>query len=189
MPHIQLPEGMPGIVGELAFRPETAKPLLELAEVLLRGLNTLTSAERELIATYVSYSNDCTFCQLSHGAAAAAHLHGNYDLVEQAKLNPEEANISGKLKALLRIAGKVQQGGKHVNEADVARAREQGASDKEIHDTVLIAAAFCMYNRYVDGLATWQPREPEAYREMGEQLANEGYVRDRFRETPKAAQA
>jgi uncharacterized peroxidase-related enzyme len=150
MPHIQLPEGMPGIVGELAFRPETAKPLLELAEVLLRGLNTLTPAERELIATYVSYSNDCTFCQLSHGAAAAAHLHGNYDLVEQAKLNPEEANISGKLKALLRIAGKVQQGGKHVNEADVARAREQGASDKEIHDTVLIAAAFCMYNRYVD---------------------------------------
>jgi uncharacterized peroxidase-related enzyme len=189
MAHIQLPEGMPGIVGALAFRPETAKPLLELAEVLLRRPNTLTPAEREMIAAHVSHRNDCTFCQLSHSAAAAAHLDGNYDLVEQIKLHPEEADISGKLKALLRIAGKVQQAGKLVSEADAARAREQGASDKEIHDTVLIAAAFCMYNRYVDGLATWQPRELEAYREMGQQLAKEGYVRDRFREVPKTAQA
>jgi uncharacterized peroxidase-related enzyme len=187
MAHIKLPEGMPGIVGALAFRPETAKPLLELAEVLLRGTNTLTPAERELIAAHVSHRNECTFCQLSHSAAAAAHLDGNYDLVEQIKLRPEEANISAKLKALLRIAGKVQQGGKLVSEADVARAREQGASDQEIHDTVLIAAAFCMYNRYVDGLATWQPREPEVYREMGLQLAREGYVRDRFREELKTA--
>jgi uncharacterized peroxidase-related enzyme len=189
MAHIQLPEGMPGIVGPLAFRPETAKPMLELAEVLLRGPNTLTPGERELIAAHVSHRNECTFCQLSHSAAAAAHLDGNYELVEQIKLRPEEANISGKLKALLRIAGKVQQGGKLVSAADVAHAREQGATDKEIHDTVLISAAFCMYNRYVDGLATWQPREAEAYREMGQQLAKEGYVRDRFREAPKAAQA
>jgi len=189
MAHIQLPEGVPGIVGALAFRPETAKPLLELAEVLLRGPNTLTPAERELIAAHVSHRNDCTFCQLSHSAAAAAHLDGNFDLVEQIKLHPEEAKISDKLKALLRIAGKVQQGGKLVSEADVARACEQGASNKEIHDTVLIAAAFCMYNRYVDGLATWQPREAEAYREMGQQLAKEGYVRDRFREASKSTEA
>jgi uncharacterized peroxidase-related enzyme len=187
MAHIQLPEGMPGIVGALAFRPETAKPLLELAEVLLRGPNTLSSGERELIAAYVSHRNECTFCHLSHGAAAAAHLNGNHELVEKIKLDPEDANISGKLKALLKIAGKVQQGGKLVSEVDVARAREQGATDKEIHDTVLIAAAFCMYNRYVDGLATWQPREPEAYYEMGRQLAYEGYVRDRFREGLKTA--
>jgi uncharacterized peroxidase-related enzyme len=180
---------MPGIVGPLAFRPETAKPPLELAETLLRGPNTLTSAERELIAAHVSHRNECTFCQLFHSAAVAAHLDGNYDLVEQAKLHPEEANISPKLKALLRIAGKVQQGGKLVSEADVAHAREQGASDKEIHDTVLIAAAFSMYNRYVDGLATWQPREAEAYHEMGQQLAKEGYVRDRFPEATKTAQA
>lgn len=189
MAHIQLPEGLPGIVGPLAFRPETARPLLELAEVLLRGPNSLTPAEREMIAAHVSHRNDCTFCQLSHSAAAAAHLDGNYDLVEQIKLNPETADISGKLKALLDIAGKVQLGGKQVNDADVERAREEGASDKEIHDTVLIAAAFCMYNRYVDGLATWQPVEPNAYSEMGRQLANEGYVRDRFREAPKTAQA
>ena len=189
MAHIQLAEGLPGIAGPLAFSPETARPLLELAEVLLRAPNTLTSAEREMIAAHVSYRNDCDFCQLSHSAAAAAHLHGNYDLVEQIKVDPERAAVSDKLKALLAIAGKVQQGGKLVTAADIARAREGGATDKEIHDTVLIAAAFCMYNRYVDGLATWQPREREAYREMGELLAHQGYIRDRFKETPKAAQA
>jgi uncharacterized peroxidase-related enzyme len=189
MAHIQLPEGLPGIVGPLAFSPETAKPLLELAEVLLRSPNTLTSAEREMIAAHVSYRNECDFCQLSHSAAAAAHLNGNYELVEQIKVNPEDAGVSDKLKALLTIAGKVQLGGKQVSPADVERARERGATDEEIHDTVLIAAAFCMYNRYVDGLATWQPREREAYRAMGEQLAHEGYVRDRFREIPKATQA
>ena len=189
MAHIQLPERMPGIVGPLAFSPETAKPLLELAEVLLRAPHTLTSAEREMIAAYVSFRNECDFCQLSHSAAAAAHLNGNYDLVEQIKVNPEGAAVSDKLKALLAIAGNVQQGGKQVSAGDVALARERGATDKEIHDTVLIAATFSMYNRYVDGLATWQPREREAYREMGEQLAHQGYTRDRFRETPKAAQS
>jgi uncharacterized peroxidase-related enzyme len=162
--------------------------LLELAEALLRGPNTLTAAEREMIAAHVSYRNECAFCQLSHSAAAAAHLDGNYDLVEQIKVNPEAAAVSGKLKALLAIAGKVQQGGKQVTNEDIARARQQGASDKEIHDAVLIAAAFSMYNRYVDGLATWQPLERAAYRDMGQQLAREGYVRDRFEKGQKAAQ-
>lgn len=189
MAHIQLPEGLPGIVGPLAFSPDTAKPLLELAETLLRAPNTLTPAEREMIAAHVSYRNECDFCQLSHSAAAAAHLQGNYDLVEQIKGNPEAAAVSDKLKALLAIAGKVQQDGKQVTSEDVARARRHGATDKEIHDTVLIAAAFCMYNRYVDGLGTWQPQDREVYREMGEQLAREGYVRDRFQDTQKAAQA
>jgi uncharacterized peroxidase-related enzyme len=189
MAHIQLPEGLPGIVGPLAYSPETAQPLLELAEVLLRAPNTLTSAEREMIAAHVSYRNQCDFCQLSHSAAAAAHLQGNYDLVEQIKVDPEGADVSDKLKALLNIAGKVQQGGKQVTAEDVARARDRGATDKEIHDTVLIAAAFCMYNRYVDGLATWQPHERAAYLEMGERLAHQGYTRDRLPETPKAAQA
>lgn len=179
MAHIQLPEGLPGIIGPLTFSPETAQPLLDLAETLLRGPNTLTSAEREMIAAYVSYQNNCDFCQLSHSAAAAAHLGGNHDLIDRIKADPESAEVSNKLKALLAIAGKVQKGGKQVTSEDVARARQQGASDKEIHDTVLIAAAFCMYNRYVDGLATWQPREPEAYREMGESMAHEGYVRTR----------
>ena len=189
MAHIQLQEGLPGIVGPLAFSPATAEPLLRLAETLLRGPNTLTPAEREMIAAHVSYRNECDFCQLSHSAAAAAHLQGNFDLVEQIKVNPEHAAVSEKLKALLSIAGKVQRGGKQVTSEDIARARQRGATDKEIHDVVLIAAAFCMYNRYVDGLATSQPLERDAYRAMGEQLAHEGYLRDQSPDGQKAAQA
>jgi len=92
------------------------------------------------------------------------------------KRNFEAISLSAKMKALLNIAGKVQKGGKQVTTADVARAREEGATDKEIHDTVLIAAAFCMFNRYVDGLATWQPEDPEVYREIGQQTSRLGYV-------------
>jgi uncharacterized peroxidase-related enzyme len=176
MPHISLPEGLPGITSGFAFRPETAKPMRELAHVLLHGPNTLSPGERELIATYVSSRNDCYFCQTSHGAAAAAHLGKDWGLVDQVKRDFAQADVSEKLKALLNIAGKVQQGGKHVTAEDVASARELGASDTEIHDTVLIAAAFCMFNRYVDGLATSQPEDPAMYASMGERLATQGYL-------------
>ena len=176
MPHISLPEGLPGITSGFAFRPETAKPMRELAHVLLHGPNSLSPGERELIATYVSSRNDCYFCQTSHGAAAAAHLSKDWGLVDQVKQNFQAADVSDKLKALLTIAGKVQEGGKRVTAEDVARARELGATDLEIHDTVLIAAAFSMYNRYVDGLATWQPEDPAMYAKMGEHLASHGYL-------------
>jgi uncharacterized peroxidase-related enzyme len=179
MPHIALEQGVPGIVSAFTFRPETAKPMRELAEVLLRGPGTLTSAERETIAAYVSSRNECRFCQLSHSAAAAEHMGGeeaHYALIESVKADLDAANVSPKLKALLRIAGKVQQSGKNLTADDVAAARELGATDLEIHDTVLIAAAFSMYNRYVDGLATWQPEDPASYRPMGKRMAHEGYV-------------
>lgn len=177
MPHIQLPQGLPGISSALAFRPETARPLRALAEVLLRGPSTLTSGEREMIATFVSTRNDCHFCQASHRAAAAHHLEGNYELVDAVRFDYPNAPVSAKLKALLTIAGQVEQGGKRVTAEDIARARGEGASDLEIHDTVLIAAAFCMYNRYVDGLATFTPTDEKLYDEMGSHMANEGYVR------------
>ena len=176
MPHIALPEGLPGIRGAMAFRPETARPLNELVEVLLFGPHTLTQGERELIATYVSYLNDCHFCQSIHGAIAAAHLGDDEDLVRQVKADFQHANVSEKLKALLMIAGKVQRGGKNVTAADVEHARSLGATDIEIHDTVLIAAAFCMYNRYVDGLGTTQPHDEAMYRERGKIVARKGYV-------------
>jgi uncharacterized peroxidase-related enzyme len=179
MAHIELAEGLPGIRGPMAFSPETTKPLCDLAQALLTGPNTLTPAEREMIATYVSSQNDCFYCQTCHGSTAAQHLGGSdadYDLITEIKRNFEATPISAKMKTLLAIAGKVQKGGKQVTTEDIARAREQGATDKEIHDTVLIAAAFCMYNRYVDGLATWQPRDPEIYREIGKQTAQVGYV-------------
>ncbi len=176
MPHIQLPPGLQGIRGPMAFRPETAKPLNELVETLLHAPNSLTPGERELIATYVSHLNDCYFCQTVHGAIAAAHLDDDEQLVKRVKADFQHADISAKLKALLVIAGKVQKGGKYVTAQDVAEARDAGATDTEIHDTVLIAAAFCMYNRYVDGLATWQPEDEELYRQRGKKTAKEGYV-------------
>ncbi|WP_158792656.1 carboxymuconolactone decarboxylase family protein [Granulicella sp. L60] len=176
MPHIKLPEGLQGIRSAMAFRPETAKPLNELAEALLHAPNSLPQGDRELIATYVSYLNDCYFCQTVHGSIAAACLNDDHELVKRVKADFQAAEISEKLKALLIIAAKVQKGGKQVTSADVEAARAQGATDMEIHDTVLIAAAFCMFNRYVDGLDTWQPRNEEMYRERGKKTAREGYV-------------
>jgi uncharacterized peroxidase-related enzyme len=176
MPHIDLPPELPGITSAFAFRPETAKPMQELAEVLLRGGNSLTSGEREMIASYVSAENDCYFCHASHRAAAANHLEGDYALVDAVKDDYENAAVTPKLKTLLAIAGKVARSGLEVTAADVDRARAEGATDLEIHDTVLIAAAFCMYNRYVDGLATVTPTDEEMYDLMGKRMAHVGYM-------------
>lgn len=179
MPHIDLPEGAPGIRGPLNEYPETAKPLLHLAQTLLRGDSTLSEGQRELIASYVSRRNECVFCSSSHGAAARHLLGEDFDFLNDVWENADEAPVGGKMRALLALAGEVQEGGREVREETVARARERGATDREIHDTVLIAAAFCMYNRYVDGLATAAPQELEAYDEMGAVLAEEGYTRVR----------
>ena len=175
MSHIDLAEGVPGIRALFAFRQDTAKVLCELANVLLHQPSTLSQADRELIATYVSSRNDCYYCQTTHGAIASAHLGGNDQLVLDVKRDFEHAAVSEKLKALLAIAARVQKGGKHVRSEDIARARNTGATDQEIHDTVLIAAAFCMYNRYVDGLATWAPSDPEVFRERAQRVAARGY--------------
>lgn len=176
MAYIDLNNQFPGIVGLMHYRPETAKPLNELAEILLRGESTLTSAEREMIASYVSYQNECHFCHSSHGAAAAHHLDGDLSLLSDIKAGFKKTDLSEKMKALLQIAKKVQELGNRVSPDDISDAREAGATDREIHDTVLIAAAFCMYNRYVDGLGTWAPEEDEAYDETGRMLAHEGYL-------------
>ena len=175
MAHIELPAGLPGIRGPLVFRPETGRPLNELVEILMRGPHTLSMGERELIAAYVSSANDCFYCQTIHGAIAAHHLDGNDALVASVKCNLEASAISDKMKALLTIAGHTAIGGKHVTAADVERARQHGATDLEIHDTVLIAAFFCLCNRYVDGLATWAPDDPEFYRRRAALVAEHGY--------------
>ena len=160
----------------MAFRPETAAPLNELVDILLRGPHSLTPGERELIATYVSSENDCRYCQTIHGAIAAHHLNGNEELVACVKRDFEQAAISEKLKSLLVIAGKTAKSGKQVTTADIERARLHGATDLEIHDTVLIAAVFCLCNRYVDGLATWAPDDPAFYRQRAALVAANGYA-------------
>lgn len=175
MAHINVPEGVPGIRSLVMFRPETGQHLYALAEVLLRGNSTLTQAERELIAAYVSRRNECVFCSNSH-AAAARCLFGEGDTTVDDVLNDlNTSNISPKLKSLLQIAGKVQILGKEVRQDDIDLARGLGATDKEIHDAVLIAASFSMFNRYVDGLASLTPTNLEVYKEMGKRMV-QGYV-------------
>src|SRR6188768_3596754 len=175
MAHITVPEGVPGIRSLVMFRPETGKPLYDLAQVLLRAESPLTSAERELIATHVSSLNNCMFCMSSH-AAAARELYGDQRDIVDCVIHNKEASLSNKMKSLLKIAGHVQQNGKAVTPEDIAEARKHGATDRDIHDTVLIAAAFCMFNRYVDGLASLTPTDPKVYEEMGKRMATLGYT-------------
>jgi uncharacterized peroxidase-related enzyme len=175
MAHINVPDGVPGIRALLEFRPETAGPLGALADALLHAPNSLPAGERELIAAYVSSLNDCTFCKSSHAAIAACQLDDGEALVGSVIRDPEQAPISDKLKALLALAARVQQGGRSVRAEDVARAKTVGATDVEIHDTVLIAAAFCMFNRYVDGLGAWTPPDPASYRQRARLVAEHGY--------------
>ena len=177
MSHIDLGNDLPGIRGPMAYRPETAKPLNELAEILLRDdNNTLSRGERELIGAYVSSLNDCFFCQNVHGALAQHYMKCDIQFIDAIKNDFRLTTISKKMKALLTIAGSVQKGGKNVTTEQIEQARECGATDREIHDTVLIAAAFCMYNRYVDGLATWAPLDRQVYVERAPRRAEEGYI-------------
>jgi uncharacterized peroxidase-related enzyme len=176
MAHISVTEGVPGIRSLVLFRPESGQHLYALAQVLLRGDSPLTEAERELIAAFVSSRNDCMFCMSSHAAAARYLFHDKKELVDLVLDNYKTSPINNKMKALLSIAEKVQQNGKAVTPEDVEEARKQGATDRDIHDTVLIAATFSMFNRYVDGLASFTPTDPAAYKEMGKRLGEKGYV-------------
>jgi uncharacterized peroxidase-related enzyme len=181
MARVPTPPGVPGIVGLFAARPDTAKPLQLLAETLLRGPfaegSTLTRGERELIAAVVSTRNECTFCSSSHAAFAAAQVEGGKNAVDAARKDPKTAPVSPKMRALLAVAEQVQRGGRHVTDEAVAAARAEGATDADVHDTVLVAAAFCMFNRYVDGLAALTPTDPAAYEMMTQIIVEQGYVR------------
>ncbi|TQS43038.1 carboxymuconolactone decarboxylase family protein [Cryptosporangium phraense] len=161
MPHIDLPP-LPGIAGLLAGYPDTGDLLGRLGEALLRGPSPLTPAQRETIAAAVSRGNECTYCAETHGAVAR-----------------ELGGDAAGMEALLAIAEKVRVDGRSVTAEDVARAREAGADDRTIHDTVLIAAAFSMFNRYVDGLATTLPAESAQYAERARTLATRGYLNPR----------
>ncbi|AYL97611.1 carboxymuconolactone decarboxylase family protein [Mucilaginibacter celer] len=181
MAHIELNNDLPGIRGLMAYRPETEKPLNALAEVLLRGDNSLSRGERELIATYVSYLNDCFFCQNVHGALAGHYLDCNIDQIDAIKADMQHADLSPKMKTLLAIAASVQKSGRHVTPEQIEAARAEGATDTELHDTVLIAASFCMFNRYVDGLGTWSPQNRQFYVDRAPQRALDGYQSSVFK--------
>ncbi|WP_298301188.1 carboxymuconolactone decarboxylase family protein [Hydrotalea sp.] len=177
MAYINLQNDLPGIRGPMAYSPETGKALNELAEILLHDENnTLTRGERELIGAYVSSENDCFFCQNVHGAMAQHYFQSDMQLIDDIKKDYHSTRISDKLKSLLNIAGSVQKGGKYVTTEQVEHAKSLGTTDKEIHDTVLIAAAFCMFNRYVDGLNTWAPRDRQVYVDRAKMRTEDGYA-------------
>ncbi|MFT3933598.1 MAG: carboxymuconolactone decarboxylase family protein [Chitinophagaceae bacterium] len=177
MAYINLGNDLPGIRGPMAFSPETAAHLNELAEILLHSENnSLSRGDREMIGAYVSSLNDCFFCQNVHGALAQHYYQCSMQDIDKIKQDYLHAPISENLKALLSIAGSVQKGGKYVTAAQIEEAKQLGATDKEIHDTVLIAAAFCMFNRYVDGLNTWAPQDRQMYIDRAPMRAAEGYA-------------
>lgn len=176
MSYIPLEDHLPGITGLLEYRQDSAKPIRELTQLLLRGPSTLTEGERELIATVVSSRNQCSFCTAAHTAAANVLLEETATS-EAVKGNIDTAPVSDKMKALLKIAAQVQESGKSVTAASIGQAKDAGATDVEIHDTVLIAALFCLYNRYVDGLATATPSDPAFYQGLGQRLKQNGYNR------------
>jgi len=176
MPYIPLEDHLPGITGLLEYRKDSAAPIRELTQILLRGPSTLTEGERELIASVVSHKNECNFCSAAHTAITDIIL-GESETSAKVKKDITCAPVSDKMKALLNIATLVQQSGKSVSKDAIELAKSAGATDLEIHDTVLIAALFCLYNRYVDGLATVAPGENEFYRGLGERLKNHGYNR------------
>jgi uncharacterized peroxidase-related enzyme len=177
MAYINLENDLPGIRGPMAYSPETGEALNELAEILLHDdNNTLSRGERELIGAYVSSENDCFFCQNVHGAMAQHYLECDMEFIDAVKKDYKATPVSDKLKSLLTIAGSVQKGGRHVTTTQIEKAKSLGATDKEIHDTVLIAAAFCMFNRYVDGLNTWAPQDRNIYVDRAPMRAKDGYA-------------
>jgi uncharacterized peroxidase-related enzyme len=175
MTYIKTDIPQPGIVELLFYKGPTGKALSKLAHTLMHGPSQLTSGERELIASYVSDLNKCKFCHESHSASANFHLNDGGKTVNSVKTDLANALVSEKMKSLLKIAGQVQISGRNVTIEAIESARHEGASDEDIHDTVLIAAAFCMYNRYVDGLGTNLPSEKGEYITMGKRMAQIGY--------------
>jgi len=177
MAYINVSEELNGIRSLMAFRPETAKYINQLAEILLRSDdNSLTRGERELIGTYVSYLNDCFFCQNAHGALVQHYLQCDVKFIDDIKAHYDTMPLSDKLKSLLSIAESVTKGGTFVTPLQIEKAKKCGASDKEIHDTVLIAAFFCLCNRYVDGLGTTANLDRQYYINRGKMRAEEGYI-------------
>ena len=128
MPYIPLEGHLPGVTGLLEYRKDTAAPIRELTQILLRGPSTLTEGERELSATIVSHRNQCTFCVTAHTAVANILLEEENSSA-RIKEDITTAPISDKMKALLTIAVQVQERGKRVTAESVQKSKDSGATD------------------------------------------------------------
>jgi uncharacterized peroxidase-related enzyme len=172
----------PGIRAAIGLTPKLGTHLLGLADALLvddyPGA-TIERAEREMIAEAVSAANDCFFCMDSHGAHAGALLEkeGNAQalpLLDAIKVGEFDA-FSPKMRALIKVARTVGRAPLELSSGDVAAALNAGASDADVQLAVVIAAAFSMYNRMVDGLRARTSPDIEVYRPRAAQIAEFGY--------------
>jgi uncharacterized peroxidase-related enzyme len=183
---------VPGILAAIRLTPGLGVHLRGLADELL--VNdfpgaTIRRGEREMLATAVSAANDCFYCMDSHGAFASAVLERSgatelLPLVETIKLGSSEG-FDDKMRALLHIARTVRREPRDLTAADVAAAHDGGASDADVQLAVLIAAAFSMYNRMVDGFRARTPPTAEAYRSRAAEIAEHGYSDQRVTAVPR----
>lgn len=182
---------VPGILAAMRLTPSLERHLRGLADALLvedyPGA-TITRAERELLATAVSAGNDCFYCMDSHGAFANAVLErsgvtGLERLIDGIK-NGASDGLDDKMRALLHIARTVRREARDLTAADVATARAAGATDADVQLAVLIAAAFSMYNRMVDGFRAKTPPTADAFRAGAAEIVEHGYSDQRVTAVP-----
>jgi len=187
-----LPE-YPGILAAMMISPALAAPLRALADMLLVkpfAGSTLNRADREMIATAVSAGNDCFYCMDTHGAFATALLqeHGLSGSTAEARTEALKSGrvsaLSEKLQALIGVAMVVREHGRKLRSVDVESARDAGATDEDVQLAVLIASAFCMYNRMVDGLRARTPADVSAHYARAKQIAQFGYNDSRLTAVP-----
>ena len=194
-----LPPNLPGMTALGAYRPDVYAQMAALADNMLatgHPDSTLDPSEREMIATYVSSLNNCTYCMTTHGAVAVAHMSSTQsESAAQGTQTPkataekivnstcikrddgvDEIEERPKLRSLLQVAAQVHESGQSITPEAVAEAKAFGATDMDIHDTVLIAALFCMFNRYVDGLTGELSGNIEQLKEVGTVIAERGYA-------------
>jgi uncharacterized peroxidase-related enzyme len=183
---------LPGIVAAMGLAPGLAVHLRGVADELLvkdyPGAS-LTRPERELLATAVSADNDCFYCMDTHGAFASELLRRTNSpeaesLVDRLKAG-DLSGLSEKLRALIQLARTVRERPRDATRADVERALRAGATDADTQLAVLIAAAFSMYNRMVDGLRARTPASVDAYRARAVEIADHGYADPRVKSIPR----
>ncbi|MGH7282038.1 MAG: carboxymuconolactone decarboxylase family protein [Polyangiaceae bacterium] len=175
----------------MGLAPGLATHLRGLAdELLVKDFPgaTITRADRELLATAVSAGNDCFYCMDSHGAFASALLRKTNateieSLVDGIK-SGGSGGLSPKMAALVDIARTVRKNPRDARADQIERAIAAGASNADTQLAVLIAAAFCMYNRMVDGLRAPTLPTADAYRARAEEIAQHGYSDARVKSVP-----
>ena len=179
MPYIPIINNTPGIVGLLDTYTDTGKVLRNLADILLnKNSNAFIKAERETVASYVSFLNNCNFCYKSHSSIAdflwekKGQTKEYIDKIETL----EEIMSSSKIETLLYIAKKLHACPQGIKQEDIDLLFTFNFTPDDINDLILIISSFCMFNRYVDGLGTLPALDDDMYNNMAEKIAINGYI-------------